>query len=130
MNNRRKNHNDLEVVQEGFANGVAPGFPLNDKEKQKMINKAAKAYARFLEALKCDWQNDPNSADTPMRVAKAYVNDLWAGRYTRKCLLLLHFHSDGYDGVIVIERNIPLNINVFPPPPNNWRCCSYWLYCR
>ena len=38
MNNRRKNHKDLEVVQEGFANGVAPGFPLNDKEKQKMIN--------------------------------------------------------------------------------------------
>ena len=77
MNKRRKNHKDLEVVQEGFANGVAPGFPLNDKEKQKMINKAAKAYARFLEALKCDWQNDPNSADTPMRVAKAYVNDLF-----------------------------------------------------
>ena len=35
MNNRRKNHNDLEVVQEGFANGVAPGFPLSDKEKRK-----------------------------------------------------------------------------------------------
>ena len=52
---RKKIHNDLEVVQEGFANGVAPGFPLSDKEKQKMINKATKAYARFLEALKCDW---------------------------------------------------------------------------
>ena len=26
---------DLECVQEGFANGVAPGFPLNDKEKEK-----------------------------------------------------------------------------------------------
>ena len=45
MNKRRKNHKDLEVVQEGFANGVAPGFPLSEKEKQKMINKAAKAYA-------------------------------------------------------------------------------------
>jgi hypothetical protein len=28
-NNRKKIHTDLEVVQEGFANGVAPGFPLN-----------------------------------------------------------------------------------------------------
>jgi hypothetical protein len=26
-NNRKKVHNDLEVVQVGFANGVAPGFP-------------------------------------------------------------------------------------------------------
>jgi len=103
---RKKQHTDLEVVQEGFANGVAPGFPLNDKEKQKMIDKATKAYARFLEALKCDWQNDPNSADTPHRVAKAYVNDLWAGRYTQMSPIT-SFPSDGYDG-IVIERNIPL----------------------
>ena len=28
MSNRRKLHQELEVVQEGFANGVAPGFPL------------------------------------------------------------------------------------------------------
>ena len=25
---------EIECVQEGFANGVAPGFPLNDKEKE------------------------------------------------------------------------------------------------
>ena len=102
----KKQHTDLEVVQEGFANGVAPGFPLNDKQKEKMIKKATKAYARFLEALDCDWQNDPNSADTPKRVAKAYVNDLWAGRYTAMSPIT-SFPSDGYDG-IVIERNIPL----------------------
>ena len=33
----KKQHTDLEVVQEGFANGVAPGFPLNDKQKEKII---------------------------------------------------------------------------------------------
>ena len=97
---------DIEVVQEGFANGVAPGFPLNDKQKEKMINKAEKAYGKFLDALGCDWRNDPNSNDTPRRVAKAYVNDLWAGRYTAMTPIT-SFPSDGYDG-IVIERNIPL----------------------
>ena len=106
-NKRRKNHTDLEVVQEGFANGVAPGFPLNDKEKQKMIKKATAAYAKFLDALKCDGRNDPNSMETPRRVAKAYVNDLWEGRYTAMSPIT-SFPSDGYDGVI-IERNIPLN---------------------
>ena len=97
---------DIEVVQEGFANGVAPGFPLNDKQKEKMINKAEKAYGKFLDALGCDWRNDPNSNDTPRRVAKAYVHDLWAGRYTAMTPIT-SFPSDGYDG-IVIERNIPL----------------------
>ena len=101
-----KKQYDIEVVQEGFANGVAPGFPLSDKEKEKMINKAEKAYGKFLDALGCDWRNDPNSNDTPRRVAKAYVHDLWAGRYTAMTPIT-SFPSDGYDG-IVIERNIPL----------------------
>ena len=97
---------DIELVKEGFANGVSPNFPLSEKDKEKMIKKATKAYARFLEALDCDWQNDPNSNDTPRRVAKAYVNDLWAGRYSPMSNITA-FPSDGYDG-IVQESNIPL----------------------
>mgnify|MGYP002507779509 FL=1 len=105
-NKRRKSHTDLEVVQVGFANGVAPGFPFTDREKDKMIEEAAEAFGQFLDALKCDWRNDPNSMETPRRVAKAYVYDLWKGRY-EKFTEITSFPSDGYDG-IVIERNIPL----------------------
>ena len=105
-NKRRKIHEQLEVVQTGFANGVAEGFPLNSDQKQEMIDNATKAYGQFLDALKCDWRNDPNSMETPRRVAKAYVNDLWAGRYTAMSPIT-SFPSDGYDG-INIERNIPL----------------------
>ena len=97
---------DIELVKKGFANGVSPNFPLSEKDKEKMIKKATKAYARFLEALDCDWQNDPNSNDTPRRVAKAYVNDLCAGRYSPMSNITA-FPSDGYDG-IVQESNIPL----------------------
>ena len=104
--NKNKKTFDLECVQEGFANGVAPGFPLSDKQKQKMIDRATKAYGKFLTELGCDWENDPNSNDTPRRVAKAYVNDLWEGRYTAMSEIT-SFPSDGYDG-IVIERNIPI----------------------
>ena len=107
MNKQRKKiHNELEVVQEGFANGVAEGFPLDQNQKDLMISEATEAYGKFLDALKCDWKNDPNSSDTPRRVAKAYVNDLWRGRYTAMSEIT-SFPSDGYDGVI-IERNIPL----------------------
>tara|TARA_R110000803_G_scaffold139888_1_gene206514 strand:- start:454 stop:1152 length:699 start_codon:yes stop_codon:yes gene_type:complete len=105
-NKRRKQHTDLECVQEGFANGVAPNFPLNKEQKEKMIELAATAYGMFLTALGCNWRNDPNSMETPMRVAKAYVNDLWEGRYTAMSEIT-SFPSDGYDG-IVIERNIPI----------------------
>ena len=41
-----------------------------------------------------------------MRVAKAYVNDLWAGRFEPMDKITA-FPSDGYDG-IVFEGNIPV----------------------
>jgi GTP cyclohydrolase IA len=97
---------ELELVQMGFANGVAPGFPLTEKEKDSMIEDAAEAYGKFLDALGCDWRNDPNSSDTPRRVAKAYVRDLWKGRYDAMTDITA-FPSDGYDG-IVQESNIPV----------------------
>ena len=97
---------DLELVKEGYANGVAPGFPLTDKEKWAMVDEAAEAYGKFLDALGCDWRNDPNSNDTPRRVAKAYVFDLWKGRYEEMSNITA-FPSDGYDG-IVQESNIPV----------------------
>jgi len=105
-NNKDKKHTDLEVVKVGYANGISPNFPLTDKQKEKMIDKAEKAYGKFLDALDCDWRNDPNSSDTPRRVAKAYVHDLWAGRYTPMSPIT-SFPSDGYDG-IVFEGGIPL----------------------
>ena len=102
-----------ELVKAGYANGISTQLAakgengkLTGDEKQVIINNAAEAYARFLEALGCDWQNDPNSEDTPMRVAKAYVNDLWAGRF-EPLSGITAFPSDGYDG-IVQESNIPV----------------------
>ena len=105
-NKRRKIYTDIECVNEGFANGTAVGFPLSNDEKETMITEATEAFGKFLDALKCDWRNDPNSMETPRRVAKAYVNDLWKGRYDN-FTEITSFPSDGYDGVI-IERNIPL----------------------
>jgi len=96
----------IELVKEGFANGVAPGGPLDDKAKADMIQLAARHFGHFLDALKCDWRNDPNSDNTPHRVAKAYVNDLWAGRYEGSPDITA-FPSDGYDGM-VFEGGIPL----------------------
>lgn len=102
-----------ELVQAGFANGISlqlakkgPNEGLTYEEKQEIIDNAAKAFGEFLTALGTDWENDPNSADTPRRVAKAYVNDLWAGRF-EPLTEITAFPSDGYNG-IVQESNIPV----------------------
>jgi len=79
---------------------------LSTAEKEEIIKNAAKAFGKFLTALGCDWKNDPNSSDTPRRVAKAYVNDLWKGRF-EPMTEITTFPSDGYDG-IVQESLIPV----------------------
>ena len=97
---------NLELVKAGYANGVAEGRPLSEEEKIDMIIAAEEAFGKFLDALKVNWREDPNSDKTPYRVAKSYVNDLWAGRYEAPPSITT-FPSDGYDGM-VFEGGIPL----------------------
>ena len=68
-----KKQYDIEVVQEGFANGVASDEPLSDTEKQNMINQASVKFGEFLDALKCDWRNDPNSDNTRQSSRSIYT---------------------------------------------------------
>jgi len=117
-NKRRKTTpiEELETANYGYANGISTHLAkliekgehrsLSDKEKQKIIKEAAIHYGKFLTSLGVDWQNDPNSMETPYRVAKAYINDLWKGRYE---LMddVTSFPSDGYKGII-LERDIPI----------------------
>lgn len=105
----------LELAQPGFANGISTYLrdaikegkhSLTDEQKLAIIEEATVHYGKFLTALGVDWENDPNSSNTPRRVAKAYVNDLWKGRYEHLSSVT-SFPSDGYDGV-VFEGGIPI----------------------
>jgi GTP cyclohydrolase I len=119
MENKRRKKIDLESLETagaGFANGISTQLSnlisngehrsLNDNEKWEIVDKAEKAYGEFLDALGVDWRNDPNSMETPRRVAKAYVFDLWKGRYELPSDITA-FPSDGYKGII-LERDIPI----------------------
>ena len=88
-----------------YANG---NHPLTESEKKIMINNAAVHYGRYMTALGFDWKNDPNSEDTPIRVAKAFVNDLAEGVYTDPPKITAFDNIDGYDG-IVFQGNIKLH---------------------
>jgi GTP cyclohydrolase I len=92
-----------KTVKLKYANG---NHPRSHKEKNEIIEKAAKAYEAYLDALGFDWRDDPNSTNTPHRVAKAFVNDLAAGCYETPPKVT-SFPSNGYDGV-VFQGGIPV----------------------
>ena len=117
IENKRRNKievEELETAQYGFANGISTHLQqilesgehrsLTQEEKKQIVEEAAEYYGKFLTALGCNWENDPNSMETPWRVAKAYVNDLWKGRYELPTDITA-FPSDGYKGII-LEKDI------------------------
>ena len=80
-----------------YANG---NRPLTKEEKELIIKDAAEKYGMFMRSLGFDWENDPNSSDTPMRVAKAFVNDLAEGVYNESPRITAFDNIDGYDGMV------------------------------
>jgi|TARA_Y100000310_G_scaffold92992_1_gene90576 GTP cyclohydrolase I len=88
-----------------YANG---NKILKEWEKDEMIQEAAEYYGRYMTALGFDWKNDPNSSDTPERVARAFVNDLAQGVYSKPPKITAFDNVDGYDGM-VFQGNIKLH---------------------
>ena len=81
---------------------------LSEEEKQEMITEAAEHYGRYMDALRINWRKESNSKDTPMRVAKSFVNDLAIGCYTKSPKITAFDNLDGYDGM-VFQGNIKVN---------------------
>ncbi|MCK9430153.1 MAG: GTP cyclohydrolase I [Candidatus Omnitrophica bacterium] len=77
---------------------------LTPTEKEQMIIDAEQQYEKFLDALQFDWKNDPNMKETPHRVAKMYVNELFKGCYNAPPKITT-FENNLYDGM-VYEGNI------------------------
>lgn len=105
----------LETAKPGFANGISTQLQslieknehrsLNQEEKQVIIENASVFYGHFLTALGVNWKDDPNSMETPKRVAKSFVNELWYGRYN--LLNEISSFPNEYEGCIT-QTNIRL----------------------
>ena len=83
------------------ANG---NLPRTEAEKEQMINQAAEYYGKFLNALGFDWTKDPHSANTPKRVAKAWVHDLIKGSLSAEPEVTAFPNDEGYTGLICQTR--------------------------
>jgi len=74
------------------------------EQKAQMIDEATIHYGNFLTALGFDWAADPHSANTPRRVAKAWVNDLIAGSINPEPEITAFPNDEGYTGLICQTR--------------------------
>lgn len=74
---------------------------VSQEEKELRIKKAAYHYGKFLESLGFDYQKDPQTIDTPLRVAKSWANDLVKGSLTEAPKVTTFPNEEGYDGIVI-----------------------------
>jgi GTP cyclohydrolase I len=82
-------------------------FPRSQEEIEKMVKEAAIHYGNFLNSMGFDYNADPQTIDTPNRVAKAWLKDLIIGSITEEPSMTVFPNEENYDGV-VIQTGIPV----------------------
>jgi GTP cyclohydrolase I len=81
--------------------------PRSPEEIEYMIKQASVHYGLFLKAMGFDYESDPQTIDTPKRVAKAWLKDLIIGSISEEPSVTIFPNEENYDGV-VIQTGIPV----------------------
>jgi GTP cyclohydrolase I len=81
--------------------------PRTPEEIEDMITNASEHYGRFLLSMGFDHMADPQTIDTPRRVAKAWLKDLVLGSITEEPSMTVFPNEENYTGV-VIQTGIPV----------------------
>jgi GTP cyclohydrolase I len=77
-------------------------MPLSEKEIEQRQFVIAKHYREILVQLGINVQDDPNSRDTPQRVAKMLVREMCRGRFSEPPELREFDNTDKYDELITV----------------------------
>jgi GTP cyclohydrolase I len=83
----------------------------DDAKRQKLIDEVTEKFEGVLDSLLIDRYTDPNSMDTPRRLAKMYVNEVMRGRYYSEPAVTAFpnietEHQDKYQGMLVVRSEI------------------------
>jgi len=92
----------MKYIQKANTN-----VPRTSEEIEQMIAEASTHYGRFLKSMGFDYTADPQTIDTPRRVAKAWLKDLVLGSITEEPSMTVFPNEENYDGV-VIQTGIPV----------------------
>ena len=82
---------------------------VSEADKQSLIDELTKNFEGVLDTLLIDRHTDPNSMDTPRRLAKMYFNEIMSGRYDAPPKVTAFPNNDPesrYGGMLVARAEI------------------------
>lgn len=74
--------------------------PMDEAERAAMTTLAARKVEELFDVLRIDHRNDHNTRDTPMRVAKMFVEETLRGRFTAPPRITEFDNAERYDQLI------------------------------
>ena len=75
--------------------------PMAEADRESMIAAAAQKVEELFDVLRIDHRNDHNTRETPLRVAKMFVEEILQGRYTAPPRITEFDNAQAYDQLIV-----------------------------
>ena len=102
ITNRLKDNNVRYHASDNIADYMS------DEEKNQLVEELTVDFERVLQTLIIDTDTDPNSADTARRLAKMYVWELFAGRYSSrpKATSFPNVGKQKFTGMLVARADI------------------------
>lgn len=88
------------------ANG---NMPVSQEERNEMVVLAEEKFAELFDILRID-RNDPNSTDTPRRLAKMWVMELFAGRYQPPPSPTVFPNRKEVDELVISKNNTVMSV--------------------
>lgn len=81
---------------------------IEEGDKEKLIDEAKEAFSDVLDKLLIDQETDPNSKDTPGRLARMYFNEIFSGRYDPmpNPSAFPNYIENGYEGMLVVRSEL------------------------
>ncbi|MES2767146.1 MAG: GTP cyclohydrolase I [Bacteroidota bacterium] len=97
------------------SNGNAP---ISDDERLEMISKLEGKFSEIFDILRID-RNDPNSSETPRRLSKMWVNELFSGRFEKAPSITVFPNRKSVDELVISK-----GIDVTSVCSHHWQTIS------
>jgi GTP cyclohydrolase I len=117
-----KKYEDLkypEINTLGYKNFDANGNqPISKQEKEQMLKLLEEKFIEIFDILRIS-RNDPNSTNTPLRLAKMYINELFAGRFEEPPKLTVFPNRNKVNNLVISK-----GITVMSVCSHHWQTIS------
>lgn len=84
------------------TNNANENHTVSEEQREKMREEVGEYFGKILTTLGVNWLSDPNSQDTPKRVAKMFVDEIFTGRFSPPPKITTFPNTQELDQLVIV----------------------------